>query len=99
MIDKQTLKKPSEFAKKYPFSSVFQKSEHETIACNIMTILGRTGDKFRPLTWDEYSTEREKDGNFSHGEKRFFEEVTEYCASAQTARLFSKSWRVTEVVL
>jgi len=86
------MEKPSEFAKKQPMSSVFQKSEHETIARNIMTILGRTGDEFRLLTWDEYSTEREKDGNFTCGEKGFFDDVIDHCASAQTARLFSKDW-------
>ena len=85
--------KPSEFAKKQPSESVFLKSEHETIASNIMTILSRTGDEFRPLTWEEYSIEREKDGNFSYGEKRFFEDVIDYCVSAQTARLFSKEWK------
>lgn len=87
------MDKPTEFAKIQPMSSVFQKSEHETIASNIMTILGRTGDEFRPLTWEEYSIEREKDGNFSGGEKRFFEDVIDHCASAQTARLFSKAWK------
>lgn len=83
--------KPSNF-KKYPWNSVLQKSESETIAANIMVILERTGNKFRPLTWTEYKKERLKDGNFTELEKGYFEEVIPYCKSADTAQLFSKSW-------
>ena len=86
------MSKPSEFAK-HPFSSVLQNCESETIACNIMQILKRTGDTFRPLTWDEYKLEREKDGSFTEREKGYFDDVIDYCASDQTARLFSKSWK------
>ena len=84
--------KPSDFTN-HPFSSVLRKTEHEMVAANIMKILKRTGDKFRPLTWDEYKLERKKDGRFSTMEKGSFDKVIDYCASVQTARLFSKSWK------
>ncbi len=72
--------------------SVLQKSEAETIARNIMVILFRTGDTFRPLSWEEYKEERLKDGQFSEGEKRYFDQVIDYCDSPKTAKLFSKEW-------
>ena len=59
--------KPSNFTKQ-PIASVLQKSEAETIARNIMVILKRTGDSFRPLSWDEYKAERLKDGHFTESE-------------------------------
>jgi len=86
------MKKPSDFTN-HPFDSVFKSTEHETIARNIMVILKRTGNKFRPLTWDEYKAERLKDGNFSPREVSYFNEVHEYCVSGDTARLFSKAWK------
>ena len=85
------IKKPSDF-KNFPCSSVLQKSESETVAQNIMVILARTGNTFRPLSWKEYKTERLKDGNFSEGEKGFFKQVTKWCKSAESAQLFSKEW-------
>lgn len=84
--------KPSFFSSKYPWSCVFNQSEYETVAKNIMTILKRTGDKFRELSYDEYEKERLKDGNYSSGEKKYFDEVIKYCKSADTAKCFSKSW-------
>ena len=83
--------KPSNFTK-YPWNSITQKSECETIAKNIMLILKRTGDKFRPLTFDEYKSERLKDGNFTESEKQYFDKVIDYCKSPDTAKLFSKEW-------
>ncbi len=83
--------KPSNFTS-YPWSSVLQNSESETIAQNIMKILKRTGDEFRPITWEEYKEERLKDGNFSDREKSIFENVISYCKSADTAVLFCKTW-------
>ena len=56
--------KPSNF-KALPMGSIFEKSEYETIARNIMVILSRTGDLFRPISWYEYKEEREKDGNLA----------------------------------
>ena len=83
--------KPSNF-KSDPMGSVLQEAESETIARNIMVILARTGDIFRPLSWKEYKTEREKDKDFSSGEKSYFEVVIDYCKSPDTARLFSPVW-------
>ena len=84
---------PKDFSKASPFSSVTQKSECETIATNIMVILSRTGDTFRELSWDEYKEERQKDKNFSEGEKGFFDRVIDYCKNEDTARLFSEGWK------
>jgi hypothetical protein len=83
--------KPSDFTT-HPYSSVFMKSEHETIARNIMVILERTGDEFRDLSWEEYIQEREKDGNFSTGEQKFFNDVKPYTLNSEVAKTFSKEW-------
>lgn len=83
--------KPSDFCNQ-PYASVMNKSEHKTIAANIMLILKRTGNKFRVLSKDEYIKERKKDGHFSMGEMGFFREVISYCTSAKMAKLFSPTW-------
>jgi hypothetical protein len=57
-----------------------------------MTILARTGDKFRDLSWEEYELERIKDGNFSFEEKKYFDRVILFCKSADTAYCFSSDW-------
>ena len=44
------------------------------------------------LTFDEYKSERLKDGNFTNSEKQYFDMVIGYCKSEDTAKLFSKSW-------
>lgn len=86
--------KPSYFADIIPMSCIFRKAEHEIIAQNIMTILSRTGNEFRDLSWEEYKQERLKDGNFSEREKIFFDEVIEYCSSSDKAETFSKNWNL-----
>jgi len=83
--------KPSNFAT-FPWMSILKNSESEVVALNIMRILKRTGDEFRPLSWTEYKEERMKDGNFSVVEKPYFDKVISYCKSADTAALFSKVW-------
>ncbi len=83
--------KPSNFTN-YPWSSVFKKAECETVAQNVMKILERTGNKFRKLSYNEYEKERLKDANYSNGEKKFFDQIIDYCKSEDTAKLFSKSW-------
>jgi hypothetical protein len=83
---------PSQFTSKYPYSSIFRSSEHETVAMNIMVILKRTGDTFRDLSWEEYKAERLKDKDFYEFEKEYFEKVVTYCQSAEKAKTFSKSW-------
>lgn len=86
--------KPSDF-KNYSWDSVARKSESEVIAQNIMKILSRKGDVFPEelLTFEQYKEARLEDGNFSEGEKYYFDQVIGYCKSADTAKLFSKSWR------
>ena len=83
--------KPSNY-KQHPYDSVLHKNEAETIARNIMVILSRTGDTFRPLTWDEYKAERLKDGSFTESERENFEQVAGFCASQHSVRAFSPSW-------
>ncbi len=84
--------KPSNYTT-HPMSSVSKEWEAEQIARNIMTILWRTGDEWRPLTWEEYRTERQKDGNFSEMERPYFDRVIGYCKSAEDADRFCSSWR------
>ena len=83
--------KPSNFTT-YPWSSVLQNSESETIALNVMKILARTGNEFRELSYEEYKSERLKDSNFTDKEQSYFEKIILYCKTADTAILFSKSW-------
>ena len=84
--------KPRDF-KEEPWDSVLQKSEAETIAANIMCILGRTGNEFRPLSYEEYKAERLKDGGYSSGEEKYFNQVIDYFKNEDTAKLFSPSWK------
>jgi len=87
--------KPSDFAKIIPMSSVYKKSEHETVATNIMIILKRTGDTFRTLTWEGYKDNRMKDGARTgevNSEKSYFDAVIPYCISAEKAQTFSPYW-------
>lgn len=86
------MSNPSNFTVQ-PIASVLRKSEAETIARNIMVILERTGNTFRNLSWEEYKEERLKDGHFTESEKKYFDQVIDYCASAETARLFSPAWK------
>lgn len=85
------MKKPSDFTEQ-PWNSVLQKSEAETIARNIMVILKRTGNKWRKLSWEEYKSEREKDGEFTESERGYFNQVLPYTLTAENAATFSKSW-------
>lgn len=87
--------KPSNY-RSHPWGSVLQNSQSETIASNIMAILSRTGNEWRPLSWEEYKTEREKDGRFSLTERGYFEKVAPYCKSADTADLFAPGWGKSE---
>jgi hypothetical protein len=83
--------KPSDFLKEHPWSCVFNQSEYETISLNVMVILKRTGDKWRELSWDEYKSERLKDGNFG-AERNYFDKVVPYCVSWEKAITFSPAW-------
>lgn len=78
-----------------PMGSISQKSETETIACNIMRTLKRTGDTFRQLTFEEYKKIRLQDGDVEfdiNNEKPYFERAIEYCISAETADNFCSGW-------
>ncbi|MEN5308775.1 hypothetical protein ABE425_14760 [Chryseobacterium cucumeris] len=90
-MENSNNKKPSNFTN-YPWSSIFHKTEHEVIAVNIMKILSRTGDEFRPIDWEEYKSERLKDGHFSEKEKKYFQDVIPYCESESKAKTFSHHW-------
>jgi hypothetical protein len=83
--------KPSDF-KSNPDSSVFQNSETETIAGNIMTIMARNGDQWERPTWLTYKAIRIEDGNFSMRERPLFDKVWPYLKSADTAASFSPVW-------
>lgn len=84
--------KPSDFSKKSTMGSITKRREPEVIAANVMKILARTGDAFRLLSWEEYATERQKDGNFTERERPFFDEVARYCASSHGAAAFCPDW-------
>ena len=84
--------KPSDFLNE-PYNSVTQNAECETVARNIMVILKRTGNTFRELTYEEYESERKKDGRYSLNEKECFDKVIDFCKSPDTAKLFSENWR------
>lgn len=77
----------------HPFESVMHKMEPEIIARNIMVIRARCGDNW-PLSFDQYRTEREKDGG--HGcanyEKQSFDEIIAMIPDALGAISFSKTW-------
>lgn len=88
--------KPSDFVGLSTIGSILLKSEAETVAQNIMKVLSRTGNEWRELIWDEYKTERLKDGNFTDGEQRYFTQALPYCKNADTATLFCKGWAKAE---
>lgn len=83
--------KPSNFCT-HPYDSVLKNNESETVARNIMVILKRTGNKFRTLSWDEYKAEREKDGQFTWSEREYFDRVSGFCTSAESAIAFCENW-------
>lgn len=82
---------PSDFAKKFPFSSVFGKSECEHLACRILNF---TESWEKPLTWEQYyETMTQADKNVAGVVKRDFERVMPYLASAEKCATFSHVWR------
>jgi len=83
--------KPSTFTE-HPWNSACQNCECEIVAANVMRILKRTGDTFRPLSPKEYVKERKKDGSYTVKELGYFEKVIKYCKNADTAALFSPTW-------
>lgn len=83
--------KPSNFTN-HPYDSVMQNYEAETVARNIMVILSRTGNTWRPLSLEEYTAERQKDGKWTEQESALFGRVSRFCLSAETANCFSQAW-------
>ena len=75
------------------WNSIFERMEPEVIAANIMTILKRTGNEWRQLSWEEYKEERLKDGNFTEGERKYFDMVLSYTVSADKAKMVGADWR------
>ena len=88
------MKPPSYFAAIFPCCSVFKKLEYEIVAVKIMTILKRTGDTFRDLSFEEYQNERLKDGDFSEIENQIFNTVIRYCKNETVAQNFSEEWQI-----
>lgn len=85
------MNRPSDYTS-IPMGSTLQNFQSEMIAKNIMVILSRTGNTFRPLSWEEYKEERLKDTGFSEIEKPVFEKVIKYCKSPDTAVLLKEDW-------
>lgn len=85
--------RPSDFTD-FPYNSILQKIEPETIAQNVMVMLESLGNVFRKLTWEEYRARRlVGNGIWSSSHDEFwFEEVISYCKSANAAILFSPEW-------
>lgn len=69
-MSKSTLK-PSHFATQHPWASVLVKRQYEGIALNIMKILKRKGNTFRPLSWEDYKSERINDIKLQWEEEGF----------------------------
>lgn len=85
-------KKPSNYTS-MPMDSVLQKLEPEIVAQNIMKILAhKRDDQWISLHYDEYETERLADGDYSEGERHWFNKVIGYCNSPDTADLFCEDW-------
>ena len=66
--------------------------EHEALALDIMTILKRTGNEWRKLSYAEYCEEIRKDGNRPDNEQ-WFNEVVEYTHTAVDAKHFAPTWK------
>lgn len=92
------MKTPKDFMGK-PWGSIFQNSETEWVAQNIMKILKRNGDSWRELSWDEYCDVRIADtkdgarGGWNPGlERPLFDKVLPYTVSQEQAEKFAPNW-------
>lgn len=86
--------KPSNFLS-HPWGSVMQNCEYETIARNIMVMLSRCGNTWKPLTWEKYVFERIIDGakeSEIERERPYFDRVVGFCVSAESANAFAPGW-------
>ena len=89
--------KPSDL-NQFPRFSVFYKYELEAIACDIVTILANTGDKFRKLPYKEFMAKwAEIEKPFSKIEEiensSYFDQVAPYFSSAKKVVGFSMIWK------
>lgn len=89
-----TLKTLSEIR---PTGSVIQNMESEIVAQNILKILNRTKGMFRTLSWEEYETERLKDGKLFFQEDKCFLRVVDYTTSKEKCETFSKNWDLRKI--
>ncbi len=87
-------KYPSDFLR-HPYNSILKDLKYEKIARNIITILARTCDTWRDLSWEEYVKERQKDEDelsLILTEKGYFDIVTPFCKTVELAKLFCPTW-------
>jgi hypothetical protein len=88
--------RPSDFTN-YPWSSIKQSSEWESIAQNIMEVMEERGDDFAlGLTLEQYVEHRRQKGHQTNISAENFEDIMQYCQSAERAKLFSKEWKDVE---
>ena len=76
----------------WPYSSVLRDSHCEQVAVNIMVILKRTGDAWRPMSADEYGSQPERNGVLSARQADLFHRVAPLVATEAMARKFSPEW-------
>lgn len=85
---------PLDYASVRPFDSVMKNAECEIVARNILTIIGRGNNEWGGvISWEEYKTERLKDGNFTESEKEYFDKVFGFMTSEESVKAFAPNWR------
>ncbi len=84
--------KPSQFDS-FPWKSIFNKSEYETIMRNALIITKRLGDDWGILTKEKYEEERKKYGNYSSRESDYLEKILPYLESAEKLADFCPSYK------
>ena len=80
------LLKPSDFVDVFPNMSKTGDVSLEGVAQDIMKLLVSRGNKWAPVTWGEYSE------HYCGCREWEFEEVADYCTSAEKAQSFSRYW-------
>jgi len=71
-------RRPSEYLSKFPSGSILYDYSSEQVIYNCLVILAKTGNTFRPLTFEEYQKVRKEDGCFSINERPHFDRVQKY---------------------
>ena len=74
----------------FPVGSRANKTQCEVVALNIMKIRDRL--KKWDISWEEYKEQRSIDGEFSEGEKDFFEKVIPMIEDSVHAMAFCDDW-------